>query len=378
MSRNADYQFISTDTDALVSKLIASYEAMTGTTVQPASPEKLLIVWVANVIIQERVQNNYTGNQNLPSRAEGENLDPLGEQIYNVARPSAQAAICTERFYLSAAQATKVLIPAGTRVTDSEKTLIWETTADVYVESGALSADAMLQCQTLGAVGNGYAAGQIGVLVDLFPYYDHCENTTQSDKGADEATDDEYYDLMRASQDAYSTAGAKGGYIYFAKQVSTEIADVVANSPRAGWVSLYVLMRDGSLAGTEIKNAVLSACNPDSVRAFTDDLSVNDAEAVDYDITLTYYIPSNAAKSSAEVQDAVQAAVNDYVAWQCAKFGRDINPDELRQRVKASGVKRVELTSPAFTPLRDGSDNTVPQVAHAGMVTFTNGGFEDE
>ena len=79
MSRNTQYQFISTDTNALVSALVSGYEKITGVSVQPASPEKLFIQWVADIIIQERVQNNYTGNQNIPSRASGENLDALGE-----------------------------------------------------------------------------------------------------------------------------------------------------------------------------------------------------------------------------------------------------------------------------------------------------------
>ena len=178
MSRNTQYQFVSTDTGALVSSLVAGYERITGTSVQPASPEKLFIQWVADIIIQERIINN-----------------------------------CTERFYISEAQETAILIPIGTRVTDASNTLVWETVEDVYVSIGSTYADVQIQCQTAGVVGNDYSAGQINTIIDLFNYYDHCENTTASDDGADAATDDEYYGLMRASQDAYSTAGPKGGYI---------------------------------------------------------------------------------------------------------------------------------------------------------------------
>lgn len=120
MSRNAEYQFVSTDTETLVAQLIAAYEKITGATVRPASPERLFIQWVSYIMIQERVLNNYTGNQNIPSRAEGKNLDTLGELFYIVQRPDAQPAVCTERFYISEAQATAILIPAGTRVTDAQ------------------------------------------------------------------------------------------------------------------------------------------------------------------------------------------------------------------------------------------------------------------
>ena len=77
MSRNTEHQFIPTDTGQVVALLTALYEEITKTTVQPASPERLFIQYMANIIIQERVLNNYTGNQNVPSRAEGENLDAL-------------------------------------------------------------------------------------------------------------------------------------------------------------------------------------------------------------------------------------------------------------------------------------------------------------
>lgn len=378
MSRNTQYQFISTDPEELVSLLVAAYEKITGVSVQPASPEKLFIQWIANIIIQERVYNNYTGNQNIPSRAEGDNLDALGELFYVTERPTAKPAVCNERFHISEAQETAILIPAGTRVTDASNTLVWETVEDVYVPIGSTYADVQIKCQTPGKVGNDYAIGQINTLVDLFNYYDHCGNTTASDDGSDEATDDEYYELMRASQDAYSTAGPKGGYIYIAKRVSTEIADVVANTPSAGKVALYVLMDDGTIAQEETKKAVLAACSEDTKRPLTDLVSVEDPETVDYNISFTYYIPSDAPVSSAEIEAAVNAAVEQYVTWQCAKLGRDINPSYLIGLLMQTGIKRVELTSPVFTVLKDGSDNSAPQVAKIGTVTATNGGHEDE
>ncbi|HWP51650.1 MAG TPA: baseplate J/gp47 family protein [Clostridia bacterium] len=378
MSRNTEYQFVSTDTEALVADLISAYEKITGTTVQPSSPEKLFILWVADVLVQERVLCNYAGNQNLPSRAEGKNLDALGELFYSTTRPVAQAAFCTVRFEISGAQTSAVLIPAGTRVTDANNTLIWATTADAYVAIGSLYADVMVQCETTGTIGNGYAAGQINTLIDPFDYYDHCANITTSDGGANKSDDDEYYELMRASQDAYSSAGPKGGYIYFAKQVSTEIADVVANTPVPGQVSIYVLMNDGTIAGTEIKNAVLSACNDDFIRPLTDYVSVDDPETVGYDIAFTYYIPNNASHSSTEIREAVEAAVEKYKVWQSAKLGRDINPSYLVGLLMQTGIKRVDIIQPTFTSLRDGSNNLVPQIAAANAVAITDGGYEDE
>lgn len=378
MSRNSNYQFVSTDTAALVTQLIASYEQMTGITVRPASPERLFIQWVASVIVQERALNNYTGNQNIPSRATGADLDALGELFYSQVRPQAQPAITTQRFYISEPQPNSILIPFGTRVTDKEGTLVWETIADAYIPIGDNYVDVIVQCQEPGVIGNGYAPGQIDVLVDVFPYYERCENLTESENGADAATDDEYYELMRASMDAFSTAGPEGAYAYYARQVSTRIADVVLTTPNPGQVNIYVLMDDGTIAGEEIKNAVYEACNDRFVRPLTDYVVVDDAEVVSYDIEFTYYISRSQTASAADIEAAVFAAVDKYIVWQSAKLGRDINPSRLIGLLMETGIKRVDMTSPVFIPIRDGKDQTVPQVASVRDITIVNGGYEDD
>lgn len=379
MSREP-YQYVPMDPDGIVEWLREQYEAITGLTIRPGSPERQFIQWVAMVILQERVLENYIANQNIPSRASGKELDALAELFYAKERPEATASSCTMRFYISEAQAFPVLVPKGTRITDTGKTVVWETVEDVYVQVGDTSADVKAVCQTKGAAGNGFAVGQIDSIVDLFAYFIACENVTETDGGANTATDEEFFELLKASMDGYSCAGARGSYIYFAKQVSTEIADVAANSPSAGKVSVYVLMADGKIAGDEMKAAVLEACNREDRRPLTDYVAVADPELVNYDITLTYYIKENATVSSTEIQEAVDSAVKEYVAWQCGKLGRDINPDELRERIRAVGnIKRVDLTSPVFTMLKDGKeDGEVPQVAKVETVTVTNGGFEDE
>lgn len=380
MSRNSDYQFVSTDTEALQAQMIVAYERICGVTVQPASPERLFIQWVASIILQERQLLNYAGNQNIPSRAVGENLDALAELFYMRERPEAQPAVCTVRFYISAAQEQAVLVPFGTRVSDKANTLIWETEADAYIPAGETHIDLPLRCQTAGTVGNGWAVGQLNVCIDLFAYYSRCENITESAGGRDRATDAEFYELLRASQDAYSTAGARGAYIYHAKKVSPEIADVVANSPTPGVVKLYVLTAAGEPAGVELKAQVLAACNPDEVRAFTDLVSVADPETVSYNVDLTYYLSEESQVKAADVQKAVEEAVRQYIAWQCGRLGRDINPSYLHGLLMQTGIKRAVIAEPVYTSLRDGrqAENSVPQVAAVGTVSIKSGGWEDE
>lgn len=376
MSRSPDYQFVDNDTSALEAQMVAAYESITGTTVHPASPERLFIQWVAAIILQQRALINYTGNQNLPSRATGANLDALGDLYYNIERPAAKPAVVKMRFNISAAQSTAILIPAGTRVTDTGQTLVWETLEDVYVAIGDTYAETDVQCQTAGTVGNGWTAGQISEIVDVFDYYTSCSNQATSAGGSDEATDDEYYELMRTSLDAQSTAGPKGSYVYHAKSVSAEIADVAVISPDAGEVELYVLMDDGTLAGSTIKGLVLAACSSDNVRPLTDQVSVKDADIVTYNINLTYYLKTGT--DATEIQAAVNTAVAEYLAWQAGAFGRDINPSKLISLLMATGIKRVAVTAPVFTSLSAGDAETTPQVAKLDTATVISGGYEDE
>lgn len=380
MSRPSDYQFIPTDPEDIIIWITGIYEKIMGVTVQPASPERQFINWMAEVFVLERVMTNYAANQNIPSRAVGENLDGLAELFYMQSRPAATAATCTMRFTISEPQAFAVLVPGGTRVTDAHQTLTWETMGDVYVKAGEKYTDVKIQCQTKGQAGNGFVAGQINSIIDPFAYLLSCENLTESDGGADTATDEEFYELLRLSMDGYSDAGAVGGYVYFAKQVSTEIADVAAVSPEPSVVKLYALMKDGKPASDTMKADILAACSADTVRPLADRVSVEDPESVEYDVEFTYYTPSpaGARASETEIAEKVNAAVEKYNTWQCAKLGRDINPSYLVGLLMQTGIKRVVPVYPVFTALHDGSDEHTPQVAVLRNVKIINGGYEDE
>ncbi|MDE6727912.1 MAG: baseplate J/gp47 family protein [Oscillospiraceae bacterium] len=378
----SDYKFVETDSEKVVKMLVESYETLTGRTLLPADPDKIFISWVAQLIVQERALINFAAGQNIPSRAIGENLDALGEFIYNVQRPQAQPAEVEICFEISAPQSSAVAIPKGTKLTDISKTLVWETTEDTAVPIGAIYAMTRAVCQTAGEIGNGFAEGQINTLIDVdnVPFYKAVSNTTTSSGGSETANDNTYRELMRKSLEAYSTAGPKGAYEYHAKAVSTAIADVCAINPidKPGHVEIYAIMDDGTIADSGTKQDILKACNDDRVRPLTDIVEVCDPEEVEFDVKLTYYVDQSTQKSLMDIETAVNAAVAEFVAWQTAKIGRDINPTQLVWLLSNSGIKRAEITSPEFTSLRDGTARLTPQVAKIGTVTVSFGGYEDE
>jgi len=378
--RNPDYQFVTETAEQIMTKLTAAYEEIVGVSVRPASPVKLFLSWLASGIVEIYQYINYAANQNVPSRAEGENLDALAELFFEKKRPDATKASVTMEFTISEAQATTIIIPAGTRITNSDNEPYFETVEDATIEIGDTTTTVRAICQTAGTIGNGFTAGQLTECVDIFPFYDSCTNTDTSDGGSDVPDDDEFFSLLMASENAWSCAGSRGAYQYFAKSVSKEVEDVVVNSPDPGEVAIYALMSDGTIASSEVKALILAACNADDVRPLTDSVSVEDPDTVSYNIQMTYYMSKESSMSAAEIQANVAQAVDEYVLWQSSRLGRDINPSRLIQMVVEAGAKRCVVNYPVFTQLKDGSEAgaPAPEVAVLGTKTITNGGYEDE
>lgn len=384
MSRGLSYNFVETDSSAIEAQMTASYEEKTGRTLQPGDPDRIFISWIAGIITQERVLINYAGNQNLPSSAMGDNLDAIGKFLYNTERKEAQAAVCSVKIIISTPPESAIIIPAGTRISDISKALTWQTVEESIIPIGEIEITVKAECQTVGSTGNGYAPGQINTLLDVdnIPYLKLIENTDMTNGGAERETDDQYFERMRKSLNAYSTAGPRGAYEYWAKSVSTHIADVAVVQPteisKAGHVYIYALMDDGTIADSGTKAAISTVCNADTVRPLTDVVDVLDASQVTYNIDIKYYINDESELSATDIDIAVSNAVNEYTRWQSAKIGRDINPSKLSWLLGSTGVKRVELTEPLFTSLKNGDDGSTPQIAKLGTVSIKNGGYEDE
>jgi phage-related baseplate assembly protein len=375
--------FVDYDSDTIIAEMTSDLEARLGKTVSPGSPERLLILWMADIITQIKANIDISAKENVPRFASGDKLDSLAELFHDVTRLSASAATTTMRFYLSQAQSSAQLIPVGTRITTSDGNITFETENDVYVSSGNTYVDVAATCQSVGTIGNGYVSGQINRLVDIFPWYDHCENITTSAGGSENESDSDFYARMRESEDTYSTAGPMGGYVYFAKTASSSIIDVVANSPTPGVVNVYTLWAGGKLPGKEELNIVYEKIADDSIRPLTDSVHSLAPEPISYDVDLTYYIPSDSNKSASVIEAAVSAAVEEYKSWQSAKIGRDINPSKLYELLMTAGVKRVEVRCPEFRKLSDGKQTAedsylTAQVAQIGSCSVVNGGYEDE
>ena len=334
-----DIDFVETDTETIESNLIALYENMVQQVpgrerykVYPASPERLFIAWVANIIVQQRVIINETAKKNVPRYADGEYLDSLAELFKDLERLPASPASAMFRFYISEAQKQSVIIPAGTRIS-FDGAILFET--------------------------------------NLYDYYQKAENITATSGGAEEEDDASYYERMRESMESFSTAGPINGYIYWTKSVSPAVADVAVTSPEPCVVDVRVLLQNGQQATSGVLKEIEDALNASDIRPLTDKVTVSAPETVAFDVDVTFYIPQPDAASATVIAAAATQAVEGYVTWQTSKMGRDINPSYLTAKLMEAGVKRVEVRKPVFTVVDD------IKVAKLGSKSVLNGGIEN-
>lgn len=362
--------FADSSKDKAEALIIGEYEKASGRSLSPADPVRIFLLAITAVIIMLLERINETGKQNLLRYASGDNLDHIGAMV-GVERTPATAAAVTMQVNLSTELETATVIPAGTRFTAGDS-VFFATAEGNTIPAGTTSGSFRAYCLEPGTIGNGYAIGSIDTLVDPIPYVRNVSNITASDGGNDKQDDESYREDIRMAPERYAAAGPEAAYIYHAKKASSLITDVSVISPSAGVVDVRPLLEGGAMPGEEILQTVRLALNDRRVRPLTDKVNVLAPTAANYNINLTYYINSDDSQYTEQIVAAVNKAVEEYISWQSARLGRDINPSELIARVMTAGAKRVNVTAPAYTVL------SRSQVAKLGTKTVTLGAVEDD
>lgn len=366
-----DITFADSDVETISNGLIEEYEKLIGRKLYPADPVRVVLQFVAQILSQERSLINHCAKQNLPRYAKGKYLDSLCEIFRGVERLQPISARCTVEFTITEPRSVIQIIPCGTRVT-MDGSLTFSLNEDLTITPGETSVVGEVVCSVPGTVGNGFLPGQIAVCVDIYPYYKSVRNITISEGGADVELDKALYERMRQSPESYSTAGPIGAYVYHAKSASALISDVKATSPSAGEVDIRILCSGGKLPDKEMLDIVSATLNDDKIRPLTDHVTVHPPEVKLFDVDITFYVSRDSGLNLAVAEEMVRSAVDEYILWQTEKMGRDINPSALIQKIMQTGVKRVEVTSPAFEVLSD------IETAQVREIFIKNGGYEYE
>ena len=380
---NERVRFSEFDSETIRNEMIKDFESVLGESLSPSDERTIFLNNLAQVVVAINANTNDCGNNNVLRFARGSVLDDMGDW-WGVERLPAEYARTTLKFTLSAAQPIDVSIPYGTRATPDGE-IYFATTKAVMIKAGKLSVEVEAKATTAGAALNGYIAGQIKYIVDNIQFLQSVENTVESGGGADQEDDESYRERIRLSPEALSTAGTEDGYIFHAKTASGDVGDVVVYSPvndetlsdeerqaGAGRVYIYIIKSDGTIPTEDdaVLSAVRAAVNAKNVRPLTDFVTVLPPTVSEYSINLQYYISNDDMEREIEIKAAVSEAIQEYIAWQEKKIGRDINPDKLKHMMFTAGASRVVVTSPTFTTI-----STQKIAKHTGDITATFAGY---
>ncbi|OPG98418.1 hypothetical protein B2I21_08695 [Chryseobacterium mucoviscidosis] len=368
-----DIHFNEQDIPPILNSIVSFYEQTSGRTVNRSDPEMIFFNSLAHIILLYNVTIDATAKSVLLRYASGWVLDYIGDFSRT---PRLEAAYATTKleFTLSSTLDVPVTIPAGTRVNSEEydNDLYFATNQTITIPAGGTSGSVSSRALTAGVASNGFLIGSIDTIIDPLPFVQTVSNLTVTAGGADREDDESYRDRIRGANDAYSTAGPEGGYIYWAKTASSAISDVAAFSPALREVTVVPLLEGGVTPTPEILAAVEAALSDKKVRPITDLVTVSAPTPVSYKVEFTYYIDEANASDEAVIQQAIANAVSSYTLWQRSALGRAINPSELIRRVMAAGALRVDHTSllPQFQVLEQS------EFAVVDDVTVTYGGLE--
>lgn len=364
-------EFVKVDPAAIEAALVARYESKSGKTLYPAQIERLFIDQVAYSQSLALMAIQHAGEQLLVRFSSAPILDYLGELV-GTPRLLAQSARCTLQFSASEVAELPLLIPGGTQVTSQDGRLIFTTDADATIQAGQNQVQTSATCQTAGAVGNGWAVGQISVMPS--PPFDGlmASNVTVPADGADEEKDDRYKERIILAPEAYTNAGSRGSYRYHALSAHQDIIDVAVLGPDDGQldghVAVYPLTASG-LPTADMLTLVLNHLSGEKRRPLCDTVHAMAPPEVAFTIqgSLTFYATTDRALAMQQAQVAADAWAED----RRAGLGRDIVPEQLTAVLQVAGVYRAALTLPVLTAVQS------HQWANCTGIVLTDAGVAD-
>jgi phage-related baseplate assembly protein len=240
-----------------------------------------------------------------------------------------------------------VTIPEGTRVATPEG-VIFRTVDDAIGTKGAETITIPVLAEIEGTSGNGHLAGVVSEILDPLAYVSSVRNVDVTGGGSDIETDESLRERIKLAPARYSTAGSRGGYLYYARSASPAITDVSVSSPaeEPGRVVITVLTNEPGGASPTVLAAVAAACNADTVRPLTDIVSVQAATRVAYAIDVFIFI-ENTGVNGEEIEEKIEKILRTFAAEKEAKLGSDIVVSHIVQKCLAvDGVYDVDVRSP--------------------------------
>lgn len=365
-----EIEFVEIDAAKIEAEATAMLEEELGKNLYPGAPERILLLSLLSIIIQQRALINDTGKQNLLAYSREDKLEHLGALI-GEERAEHTFAYTTLKFTLSTTLNFVHIIPMGTKAT-ADGLIYFEIEDNVEIPIGETTVEVPARCTVPGDIGNRFLPGQINQIVTPFPFFQSVENITESYGGLENESDEQLRQKIHEAPESFSVAGPDGAYLYWARKASPLVVDAEVYSPTPGVVHLIPLLANGDIPTDEIIDVIFEVCNDRKIRPLTDKLEVLKPTIVYYDLDIEYWIGEENKPFINQINEKVIKAIEEYEVWQKSKLGRDINPSRLISMVMSAGAKRVNVNTPIFTQLQKN------QVAYLQTKNIAYKGVEND
>lgn len=176
-------------------------------------------------------------------------------------------------------------------------------------------------------------------------------------------SDDRYRRRIQLAPEAFSTAGARGAYIFHALTFDSSIEDAWAFSPEDGHVDVVIAGADGADVADTVVAGLIDRFARDDLTPLTDAVTIRRAERLDYSVTGSLLI--EVGPDPAAIKAAAEAAITAY-----ARDRARINSTVYRNGLAAAGKVGAAENFTLATPTTDviGGDAQIP---HLIDVTLT-------
>lgn len=301
---NNDLDIIEFEPEELRNNLLTRLETGCGEALYPGDERRIFGEAMIAVLVTFYNTLNDAVRQCLLNYAHGQALDAIGARV-NCTRLAAAPATTTIRFSLSAVQQSNIIIPKWTKVSANGNNY-FATDEETVIVAGAYNVDVSATALDAGTQNNGILPNTLTTLVDQIAYVTGVTNMTETTGGEDgepytDEGDNAYRERIRIAPEAFSTAGPKGAYEYWAMTSDAGVQDCIATTPTID-VETAVIVENGAavlyIDGLNLSDTAVYAHGDTTAAVYGTDYT-----AIYADGKLTITLDDNGALGGAEIID---------------------------------------------------------------------------
>lgn len=353
------FHYVEYDPEETWNDMHAAYINAGGDALYPGDEKEMLLraVLAIGTAIMAKVDNAL--KMDTLEYAQGQYLDLYGGKR-NCPRIAAVEATATVQIVFQATGRARTMA-AGTEMT-ADGTLIYATTEAITRTGAAQTVEVGVVCRTAGTAGNALPQGTQMQLIQSDPAVTGITVTAGATGGIDEETDEAYRARIRRTSLASVTTGPAQQYESAAMAASAQVLDAKAFNGGAGVVEVLLIVDDDADAEDVIAE-VETALSAKNVRPLGDQVTVEEAEAVEYTVNLTVTVSPDTPLTG-DIQETVDA----WQDWQDNTIGRAQNLDRLLGMLYMIGCAQVSIQNNPWPYVDIGSKQRGKGTVNVGVV----------